>query len=65
MDLYSVHTFAHTTQEEEEEEEELRSLFRAGVNKVSVRRTPVTKPQGIGVGCNTTSPFTGSRHYFK
>ena len=30
---------------------------------MSVRSTPVTKPQGIGVGCNTTSPFSGSRHY--
>jgi hypothetical protein len=37
-----------------EEEEELRSLVGAGVNKVSVRRTSVAKPQGIGIGCNTT-----------
>jgi hypothetical protein len=28
----------------------------AGVNKVSVRRTSVVKPQGIDFGCNTTSP---------
>ena len=35
----------------------------AGVNKVSVRRTSVAIPQGSGVGCNTTSPFAGSRHY--
>ena len=48
----------------EEEEEELRSqLGGAGVNKVSVRRTSVAIPQGSGVGCNTTSPFAGSRHY--
>ena len=45
-------------------EEELRSLSTgAGVNKVSVRKTPLAIPQGIGVGSNTTSPFAGSRHY--
>jgi hypothetical protein len=37
-------------------------LVGAGVNKVSVRTTSVAKPQGSGVGCNTTSPFVGSRH---
>ena len=26
---------------------------------MSVRRTTVAKPQGIGVGCNTTSPRKG------
>ena len=30
---------------------------------MSVRRTPLAIPQGNGVGCNTTSPFAGSRHY--
>ena len=34
-----------------------------GVNKVYVHRTPLAIPQGSGVGCNTTSPFGGSRHY--
>ena len=48
----------------EEEEEALQSLSGAGVNKVSVRRTSVAIPQGSGVGCNTTSPFVGSRQYF-
>jgi hypothetical protein len=33
--------------------------FLAGVNKVSVRRTSVVKPQGIDFGCNTTSPLKG------
>ena len=47
-----------------QEEEELRFLSGAGVNKVYVRKTSVAKPQGNGVGCNTTSPFTWSRHYF-
>ena len=45
------------------EEEELQPLLGAGVNRVSVRRTSSTIPQGSGVGCNTTSPFSGSRHY--
>jgi hypothetical protein len=31
----------------------------AEVNKVSVRRTSVVKPQGIDFGCNTTSPLKG------
>jgi hypothetical protein len=34
----------------------------AGVNKVYVRKTPLAIPHGSGVGCNTTSPFAGSRH---
>jgi hypothetical protein len=41
------------------EEEELQPRVGAGVNKVFVRRTSVAKPQGIGVGCNTTSPVKG------
>jgi hypothetical protein len=45
------------------EEEELQPFSGDGVNKVSVRRTTVAIPQGSGVGCNTTSPFSGSRHY--
>ena len=47
------------TYNEPEEEEELQSLSGPGVNKVSVRSTSVAKPQGIGVGCNTTSPVKG------
>ena len=35
----------------------------AGVNKVYVHRTPLAIPHGSGVGCNSTSPFAGSRHY--
>jgi hypothetical protein len=30
----------------------------ARVNRVFVRRTSLAIPQGSGVGCNTTSPFT-------
>ena len=33
------------------------------MNKVSVRRTSLAIPQDSGVGCNTTSPFAGCRHY--
>jgi hypothetical protein len=47
-----------------EEEEEVRSPLGAGVTRVYVRRTSLAIPQGnYGVGCNTTSPFAGSRHY--
>ena len=35
----------------------------AGVNNVYVRRTSAATPQGSDVGCDTTSPFAGSRHY--
>jgi hypothetical protein len=58
---FFLHRLVLFEEEEEEEEEELQPL--AGVNKVSVRRTSLAMPQGSGVGCNTTSPFSGSRHY--
>ena len=29
-----------------------------------VHKTTLAIPQGNGVGYNTTSPFSGSRHYF-
>jgi hypothetical protein len=39
------------------------TLRGARVNKVSICRTSLAIPQGSGVGCNTTSSFSGSRHY--
>ena len=50
-------------EEEQQQQQQLRSRLGAGVNKVYVRRTSVAIAQGSGIGCNTTSPFAGSRHY--
>ena len=50
-------------EEQQQQQQQLRSRLGAGVNKVYVRRTSVAIAQGSGIGCNTTSPFVGSRHY--